>query len=80
MCPNFYIFYVEMNYVHDPVRIIYVRFMLMTNHHSMRMLSVWGEIVENSSPLGYDSITFLPFYAMSSSKTRILTGWYLVLL
>lgn len=39
-CSNFCTFVVEMNYVRDPVRIIYVRFMLMTNHHWMRMLRV----------------------------------------
>jgi len=55
-----------MNYVRDPVRIIYVRFMSMTNHHWMRMLRVWGEVVENASPLGYDNIKFLPFHTVSS--------------
>ena len=38
--PNFYTFVMEMNYVRDPVRIIYARFVLMTNHNWMRMLRV----------------------------------------
>jgi hypothetical protein len=51
----------------DPVLIIYVRFMLMTNDHSMRMWRVSSEIVEDSSPLGYDAIKFLPVYTVSKT-------------
>jgi hypothetical protein len=51
--PNFCIFYVEMNYMRDPVRIIYVRFMLMTNHRGYEAKLLKIQVVWDMTALSF---------------------------